>query len=204
MISTEERNLLYTLAASYYSGNGCIVDAGAFLGASTTAFGYGLKKCGHVSGAERSRTFIETFERGIVSPNFKWHANKAGLPMLQVGESFEGILHLLLKPVCNEIRLHIGDILDFDGDALGGIEICFLDILKNKKLTLHCMRTFFPRLLPGAYVVQQDYFFDDLPFIKYSMEMLSDHFEYIGEVCSSAVFRLKKSNSHEQLAQWRR
>ena len=193
MIAAQERNLLYTLAADHYSGNGCIVDAGVFLGASSIAFGYGLKKRAPGTGSSRFPTPIESFERGIVSPNFEWHAKRARLPILPVGERFDDILHQLIEPVRGEVNLHLGDLLDFDGDTLGGIEICFLDVLKTKKLTLHCMRTFFPRLLPGAYVVQQDYFIDGLPFIKYSMEMLSDHFEYIGEVCSSAVFRLKKT-----------
>ena len=199
MIAAQERNLLYTLAANHYSGTGCIVDAGTFLGASTIAFGYGLKKRAPGAGSNQFSTPIESFERAIVSSNFEWHAKRACLPILTVGESFDAILHQLIEPVRGEVNLHIGDLLDFDGDTLRDIEICFLDVLKNKKLTLHCMKTFFPRLLPGAYVVQQDYFFDDLPFVKYSMEMLSDHFEYIGEVCSSAVFKLKKTIDSKDL-----
>ena len=190
MISAQERNLLYTLTANHYSGNGCIVDAGTFLGASTMAFACGLKEC-YGADSNQSPPPIASFERAIVSPNYEAYIKKVGLPVLPVGNSFERVLRQLIEPVRNQINLHVGDILDFDGNTLGDVEICFLDILKNKKLTLHSMRIFFPRLLPGAYVTQQDYFFDNLPFIKYSMEALSDHFEYVGECQSSAVFRLR-------------
>ena len=191
MLSPHTRTLLYTLAADYYSGNGCIVDAGIFLGASTMALACGLQKRAPCVRPCQSSPLIESFERGLVSPNIERTAKKADLPILPVGESFEGILRQLIEPVRNEVNLHIGDMFDFDARPLGKVEICFLDYLKNKEMALHCIRTFFPRLIPGAYVIQQDYFFDALPFIKYSMEALSDHFQYLGEAHSSAVFKLR-------------
>ena len=193
MIAADERNLLYTLSADHYSGEGCIVDAGAFLGASTMAFACGLQKNGRWTELPASSMPIESFERGIVYKNFERHARKACLPVPRIGESFEHILRLLLNPVRHNIRLHVGDILDFDPAPFREIEICFLDILKSEAVALHCLRAFFPHLLPGAYVIQQDYFFDELPFIRYSMESLSEYFEYLGEIKSSALFRLQRS-----------
>ena len=191
MLSPQTRTLLYTLAADYYSGNGCIVDVGIFLGASTMALACGLQKHAPFVRPCQSSPLIESFERGIVSPNIERSARKANLPVLPVGESFEGILRQLIEPVRHEVNLHIGDIFDFDGRALGKVEICFLDYPKNQEVALHCLQTLFPRLIPGAYVIQHDYFFDGLPFIKYSIEALSDHFQYLGEVHSSAVFKLR-------------
>ena len=193
MISAQERNLLYTLAANHYSGSGCIIDAGIFLGASTMAFAHGLRKHGFGAESSQSAPAIESFEKGVVGANFERFARKADLPMLSIGENYEELLRHLMEPIHKEINLHVGDILDFDRSLLGNIEICFLDILKSKQITAYCMKTFLPRLLPGAYLIQQDYFFDELPFIKYSMEAVASHFEYLGEVRSSSLFRLTRT-----------
>ena len=51
-------------------------------------------------------------------------------------------------------------------------------------------RTFFPRLIPGrSLVIQQDYFIEELPYIKAHQEAFADRFEYIGEISSMAVYR---------------
>src|SRR5690606_38881587 len=43
MTSRREKSMLYWLARNHYAGDGLIVDAGLFLGASTNAFAAGLK-----------------------------------------------------------------------------------------------------------------------------------------------------------------
>jgi hypothetical protein len=43
MTTLLEKKTLYRLAQRFYTGEGIIVDAGLFLGASTNAFGYGIK-----------------------------------------------------------------------------------------------------------------------------------------------------------------
>src|SRR5262245_45522296 len=44
MMSKEEVAFLYNLARSFYTGRGVIVAAGIFLGASTLAFGNGVRE----------------------------------------------------------------------------------------------------------------------------------------------------------------
>ncbi len=44
MISNAERSLLFNLAKHYFQNQGTIIDAGAFLGASTVCFAQGLKE----------------------------------------------------------------------------------------------------------------------------------------------------------------
>jgi hypothetical protein len=97
------------------------------------------------------------------------------------------------------VKLSLGDIRDYDGSDLKGIELCFLDILKTPEVARHAMRVFFPRLLPGAYIVQQDYFFSDLPHIRVFNEALADKMRYLGEVRSSAIFQLMDPISTEKL-----
>lgn len=196
MISRQERELLYVLARDHFNGNGEIIDAGVFLGASTMALVHGLR----ANGREPQGKVIKSFERAIVGPNFERHARKAGLPVPDIGESWAEILIDLLRSVEAYVDLKIGDVLEYQGDDLGKIEICFLDILKTEKICEHCIRLFFPRLLPGAYVIQQDYFFDQHPYIKVVMEQAASCFSYLGEVRSSAVFRLEEPLDAEAAA----
>jgi hypothetical protein len=87
------------------------------------------------------------------------------------------------------VELRVGDIMEV-GDNEGRIEILFLDVLKNLKITDFAIGEYFPELIPGrSIVIQQDYFFEGLPFIKTYQEFFADYFDYIGEVGSSAIFK---------------
>src|SRR5262245_55533970 len=69
MMSVAERRFLYGLAAKYYSGEGIIVDAGIFLGASTMCFGTGLRENRNLEEAvTKWGCPVVSFERGIVTP----------------------------------------------------------------------------------------------------------------------------------------
>ena len=83
----------------------------------------------------------------------------------------------------------MGDIAQatWQGDP---IEIMFLDVLKSPEIQLNIMRQVMPKLLVGGILIQQEYFIDGLPFLKIMQEMLAEHFEYLGEIQSSAIFRL--------------
>jgi predicted O-methyltransferase YrrM len=200
MISPQERRLLYTLAKKHFRNQGRIVDAGTFLGASTVTFAQGLiDNSEYIDTGNKNKPII-SFDQAIVRKNFKNHAVKHGLTVLPEGESFGDLLRDLIDPYIAKVELVIGNLLQYDGDSLGEIEICFLDILKSEELNKHALSVFFPKLMPGAYVIQQDYFFDGLPFIKVAMEALAEHFDYLGEVRSSALFRLKSRISSYQIA----
>jgi len=189
MISMQERELLFSLARDFYEGRGVIVDGGAFLGASTMAFAIGLKRNKRISLEAVSEPPIVSYERAITGPNFARHAKSAGLDCPDIGDSFEPILREQIAPIADLVDLHVGDILA-DPGGVGDIEICFLDILKTPPVARHAMEMFFPKLLVGAYIIQQDYFFHELEYIKVFNEALSEKLSYLGEVRSSAVFRV--------------
>lgn len=199
MISTVERRLLFGLARDRYQGKGVIVDAGVFLGASTLALGEGLRDNPAYLSKSLTPLPIRSFERGIAGPNFAHHTRKAGLRDIPLEESFENLLRQQLEPVQSFVNLTIGDIRDYNGADIEDIEICFLDILKTAEVTRHVMRVFFPRLQPGAIIVQQDYFFSGLPFIKVYNEALSHKLAFLGEVRSSAVFEVTDRISAEEV-----
>lgn len=191
MMSLDERKLLLNLAKHEYRGEGVIMDAGVFCGASTACLGAGLMANKAYRDLVGHRpNIIQTYEYGVVNPGMITFFERHGVPgNWQIGASFEDYLRLNIEPVDHLVDLHIGDIslAKWDGTP---IEIMFLDVLKSVEIQLAIMREFMPALIPGGILIQQDYFIDGVPFVKLMQELLADHFEYLGEIQSSAVFRL--------------
>ena len=182
MMSRDERALLIALAKDHYRGDGVIVDAGVFCGASTVAFAQGIG----VSSARddilsRWAKPIHTYEYGVVNPGMITFFERHGVAGdWHVGDSFESYLRGNIAPVAGLVDLHMGDIsaATWNGEP---IEIMFLDVLKSAEIQQAVMRTFMPFLQVGGILIQQDYFIDGVPF------------EYLGEIQSTAVYRLTKA-----------
>lgn len=194
MMSLSERQFLFGLASRYYAGQGLIVDAGIFLGGSTRCFGEGVR-----SNPKREEILrrwprpIVSYERAIVNPNMPHFFRARGLAFSAApGESFESELRRNIEPVKELVDLRIGDFMEAAGvDA--PVEILFLDILKTPALSLRAFQLFHSKLIPGrSLVVHQDYFFEELPWIKTHQEALMDYFEFVGEIGSSALFLCRK------------
>lgn len=194
MMSIAERQFLFGLASRHYAGKGIIVDAGIFLGASTRCFGEGVRSSPHRQEIMRNwRRPIVSYERAIVNPNMPDFFKRHGLTVSAVqGESFESELRRNIAPVEDLVDLRIGDFMDAT-DLGCPVEILFLDILKTPALSLRAFRLFHSKLIPGrSLVVHQDYFFEELPWIKTHQEALAAYFEFVGEIGSSAVFLCTK------------
>lgn len=194
MMSVPEKRFLFGLASRYYSGKGIIVDAGIFLGASTRCFGEGVRANPHF--AEITQTWpqpVISFEKAIVNPGMPafFKRNKMAFSA-EPGESFEAEVRRNIEPVKDVIELRVGDIMQ-TAVIDDPIEILFLDILKLPDISVHTFRAFFPKLIPGrSIVIQQDYFYERLPYIKTHQEALGEYFDFIGEIGSTAVFLCTK------------
>ncbi|MEP1447179.1 MAG: class I SAM-dependent methyltransferase [Paraglaciecola sp.] len=196
MISNAERSLLFNLAKHYFQNQGTIIDAGAFLGASTVCFAQGLKEANITNIKHKA---IWSFEKGIVRNNFQRFVEAFDLQPHFIGDSFTETFLALTANYVDYYKIHFSDILDYTHPIENNVEIAFLDILKTEKVCRHCIEQFFPALLEGAYVIQQDYFFDQLPFIKYTQEAFSEFFSYEGQVNSSALFKLNRPITKENV-----
>ena len=202
MMSMEERRFLYGLASQYYAGAGLIIDAGIFLGGSTHCFGQGLRQNQRIRKVRLSFPKpIISFERGIVNPSMPAFFRRYDVDISQPpGEFFASFLQNAVKDVSDLADLRIGDIAETMKSVEDKVEILFLDVLKSRDLSKTVLSYFLPKLIPGrAIVIQQDYFFERLEFIKTDQEILSDYFLYIGEVASSAVFLCTKQIEPSQL-----
>jgi len=204
MMSMPEKRVLFTLARERYTGEGLIIDAGIFLGASTVCFGEGLllnsaaKKI-----TKRWKKPIISFERAIVNPGMPaFFARNNVKDMAEPGESFADAVEANIQPVANLVDLRLGDILETGKGIASPIEVLFLDVLKLPDISRFVIRNFFPRLIPSlSIVVQQDYFYERLPFIKTDQEFFSEYFTFIGEVCSTALLLCTKAIPESAIAQ---
>jgi hypothetical protein len=190
MMSVPERRFLCGLASKYYTGEGLIVDAGIFLGASTMCFGQGLRENENLDKAVAAwRRPIVSFERGIVTPTMPAFFKRNALKIdLKPGDSFAELVRANIQPVASLVDLRVGDIQE-TGKIEQPIEILFLDVLKLPEITKFVVENYFPRLIPGrSIVIQQDYFYDLLPYIKTYQEYFSEYFTYVGEIGSTGVF----------------
>jgi len=107
-----------------------------------------------------------------------------------LGDSFVHILENTIAPYKDIIDLHIGDFLKMHWKQDTPIEICFVDFAKTRELNAHISKEFFPCFIPNkTYLIHQDFYFDRLPWIKVSMGYLSDYFEYIGQIATSAIYK---------------
>jgi hypothetical protein len=196
MITAEEKRLLYWLAREHYRGEGAIVDAGSYLGASTVALAAGLRDRDEpVDGAPIAA--YELFE--INAPMLAWLPED---PDFEPGGSFRPRFERNVAGYERWIDLVAGDILEHPWEG-GPIEILFVDIAKGWQLNDFVVASFFGSLIPGhSILVQQDYVGEHHPWIHITMARLAGHFELLDmfEV-GSAVYRLREPIPAELLAE---
>ena len=200
MMSKAEREFLYGYAAGGYQGDGIIIDAGIFLGGSTMCFGCGLEKNPRRDEIlNRWPRPIRSYDRAIAGPQVARHMGQSGRKLPLEGESFAQIIEENIAPVAQLVDLRIGNILEQPVE-FEPIEILFLDVLKNPDIAAFVVDRFLGRLIPGrSIVIQQDYFFEMLPYIKTMQEYFSDHFTFLGEIESSAIFRCERAITREDI-----
>ncbi len=171
MLTPEEQRMLVWLAQHAYRGRGAIVDLGAFFGGSTARMAYGLVQSGRGG-------VVHSYDRFEITPDAaeKWLFNK-GIPRF-VGTDMLPASRAALAPIGADVRLHKGDILQATWDH-GPIEVLHVDICKNPATTDHIARQFYPALVEGALVVQQDYLHFRTPWVIAQMALMSDCFQMI-------------------------
>jgi hypothetical protein len=196
MLSNNERFLLYKLARDHFLAKGHIVDAGSFFGSSTVSLAEGLKANRYLRAAVARMTKpIVSYDIGFLpapagaKPPTKREFGKYSYTW---GESFVPILKDNIAGHEDVVDLRIGDFLAETWPAERAIEICFIDLAKTNDLNVHGFRHLFPAFIPGrTLLVQQDFFFDRLPWIEVLMGHFAEHFEWLGQAGPSALYRYR-------------
>ncbi|MBF9031728.1 hypothetical protein HKCCE3408_15110 [Rhodobacterales bacterium HKCCE3408] len=195
LITGRERALLFKLARDHYRGDGLIIDAGIFFGASTVAFAEGLMAAGRNPGSFRP---IRSYDIAIwyerMGDSLDPEVLKSIFSGRDVpdGSSFEPELRKLIAPYDPFVDLVIGNMMQ-TASADRPVEIAFFDCLKTNERDLVAFRAFAPHYIPGhTIVLQQDYFYWGAAHNKIRQEYFADRFSFIGNVATTAVFRLEK------------
>jgi hypothetical protein len=184
MLLEDERKLLYYLASEYAQDRGCIIDAGCFLGGSTTALGLGVvarqERAGHPS-----QNKIHSYDRFEAE---KWTIGSLLPPSFQPKQSFRSIFDENIQEVASLVQVHQGDILSQPWGG-GPIELLFIDCAKHWIISDFITYHFFKSLIPGhSIVIQQDYLWDSWnAWIHITMEYYSDYFRLLTHTGTNSV-----------------
>ncbi len=206
MLSHEEGALLRCLAKEYYSGRGEIIDAGAFLGASSYCLAKGLEENAKISskaGLIHAYDLFEVWREQETTWTFMAHELKR-IYDLDVADSQSTLPVYManLGKLGSLIKVYVGDITQNTWCGRP-IEILFIDICKNISIWRHVLKIFYRSLIPGvSLVIHQDYHHPLLPFIHVAQERLSSYFDIVEEkVSDSAIFFLKDRIPENVLAE---
>lgn len=200
MVGPEERRCFYWLARHGFDGQGCIVDAGCFVGASTLCFAAGAAAAGYRS--FQGAPIVHAYDYFKAHDDYVVGSIRKNGRRIGKGESYLYIFKEHTRNYADMIEVHAGNIFDQHWDGTP-IELLFIDIVKRERINGHVAREFFPSLVPGkSFVIHQDYFHCWHPYIHVGMEYLADAFEVVDEYVphQSRVWRLAAPIPSEKLA----
>src|SRR5262249_7993152 len=144
MLLEDERKLLFYLASEYCRGRGCIVDAGCFLGGSTTALALGLRARQPTSDSGPPAT-IHSYD---LFPGEAWTIGMFLPSNFLPGQSFQDLFRENIRDVADLVEIHAGDITSQPWTG-GAIELLFVDCAKHWQVSDFITAQLFPSLIPG-------------------------------------------------------
>ena len=176
MLLPEERKLLYYLASEYCEDCGSIVDAGCFLGGSTTALALGVRARQRKIGLP-TQTRVHSYDLFEAE---EWTIGGYLPSSFTPRQSFRSMFNDNIKNVADLVEVHGGDITSQPW-AAGPIEILFIDCAKHWVTSDFITFHFFKALIPGrSIVIQQDYiWYCWNAWIHITMERYSDYFRML-------------------------
>ena len=177
MICAQELRFLHYLTHHHYTGAGAVVDLGPLFGSSSYALLSGM-----------SRGCIQSYDLWEFFPDCEGLLGES----LPLGTDIYPLFKENLSRFADRVAPHKGDLLQYVWTG-GPIEILFIDAAKSPELMLHIANDLFPSLIPGAFVIQQDWVSYGTPWIQIAMGLLAEFFEIMdspegGTVC----FRVKR------------
>lgn len=152
MVSSAETAFYSESSARYFGRDGAIVDLGCWLGSTSIALAQGILS--HGSKANNRNEKVFGFDA------FQWEAwMPAHIPycLYEPGDSFLPEARRIVREYgggkVELIRADLG-LYRWNG---GPIKILLVDAMKNEHLAMQIPRNFFPSLIPGSLLIQQDF-----------------------------------------------
>jgi hypothetical protein len=176
MLLPEERKLLYFLASEHWEDRGSVIDAGCFVGGSTTALALGVRDRQQRTGVPPQRK-IHSYDLFQAE---EWTIGNLLPATFTPGQSFRPIFDENIRDIAELVEVHHGDITSRPW-AGGPVEILFIDCAKTRQVCDFVTHQFFNALMPGrSIVIQQDYIWESWnAWIHITMEYYSDYFRIL-------------------------
>lgn len=194
---TEGDFALYFDAGRRFGFRGAIVDAGCFVGGTTMSLVQGLLVNEQLEAHRDTLAgLIRVYDLFEIDDDYILGHLKRNYP----DRDFDGQKQFLnvfednLQAHRDLLDVRPGDVMQSGYRDEMDIEILGVDLCKALPVTDYVVRTFFPRLLENALVIQQDFIHQYHPHIHLSMMLLDDCFELEHELRwgGSLSYRLKK------------
>lgn len=182
---TDGDRAIYFRAGCEYRFEGTIVDAGCFVGGTTSCLVAGLLANPRLQVNDpRLAGLIRVYDLFQIDDDYILHHLRKNYPAgrFEPGGSFLEQFRTNLADHVAMLDIRPGDVTAVGYPDATPIEILGVDLCKALPVTDHLVREFFPRLLPSALVIQQDYIHAYHPHIHLSMARLSDCFKLDTEI----------------------
>ncbi len=199
---TEGDFAVYFNAGKHYQFRGAIVDAGCFVGGTTMSLVEGLRQNPLTQPhLEQMRGLIRVYDLFQIDDDYILGHLQKNYPdrYFSTERSFLGVFEDNLSEHKEMLDVRPGDVMRSGYQDEEDIEILGVDLCKALPITDYVVRTFFPRLMTDALVIQQDFIHQYHPHIHLSMMLLDDCFELEHEMRwgGSLSFRLRKPITSE-------
>ena len=197
MLGLEERKLLYELARNIYTGEGAVVELGAFCGASTCCLAAGLRDNPRAAGHR-----VHSYDSFIANEPYLVDFIRTQFgESLEMGQSFAAIFRRATAEFADLVEIHAADLLEQTWSSGVPIELLFVDVAKTLALSGKVLTEFFVHLIPGkSIVIHQDFYHPTAFYLPVVMDFLRDHFTIIEAGRDwSVVFRLESAIPQEKL-----
>lgn len=175
---TEGDRALYFRAGREFAFNGSIVDAGCFVGGTTLSLVAGLlaNPLADRKG-EEMRGLVRVYDLFRIDDSYILGHLRQHYPSreLMTGGSFLEIFTDNLREHAAMLDVRAGDVMAIGYPDAAPIAVLGLDLCKALPITDHVLRRFFPRLVPDALVIHQDFIHPYHPHIHLSVARLGDH-----------------------------
>lgn len=178
MLTLADRAIYFHVGRTF-GNRGSIVDAGCFVGGTTRNLVEGLHHNKLFSGRQRtSKGLIRVYDLFAVDDDYILEHLQRNYPTTDFsGEgSFLPVFQRNMAPFAELLDVRPGDVTGVGYPDGAPIEVLGVDLCKALFVTDFTVRAFFPRLLPDAWVLQQDYIHEFHPYIHLSMLRLEAHF----------------------------
>jgi Methyltransferase domain len=197
MLGLEERKLLYHLTRNIYTGEGAVVELGAFCGASTCCLAAGMRENPRAVGHR-----LHSYDSFIASEPYLVNFIRTQFgEAMELGQSFVALFRRATAQFADLIEVHEGDLLEQTWPSGKFIEILFVDVAKTLALSGKVLTEFFAHLTPQkSIVIHQDFYHPTAFYIPVVMDFLSDYFSIIEAGRDwSVVFRLETAIPRNKL-----